>query len=277
MGLKTYKPTTPTRRHTVIVDKTKLSNIEPEKALVKKIQKKAGRNNMGRITVRHKQAGSKRLYRMVDYRRDKKNIPAKVKTIEYDPNRTANIALLVYTDGEKRYILAPRQLKIGDTVVTGEKVEIKSGNCTLLKKIPTGMMVHNIELRKGSGGQLCRGAGTAAQIQGISGKYAQLKMPSGEIRLVNSENYATIGEVGNEEYSNRKLGKAGRKRGMGWRPSVRGMAMGASVHPHGGGEGKGQVGGQSKDLWGNRRGLKTRKNKRTNKFILKGRVTKRKK
>lgn len=277
MGLKTYKATTPTRRHTVLVDKSSLSKVEPEKSLVKTIQKKAGRNNTGRITVRHRQAGHKRLYRIIDYRRDKLNIPAHVKTIEYDPNRSANIALVVYKDGEKRYILSPQKLKIGDTIMTGEKVGIKPGNCTALKNIPTGMMVHNVELKKGAGGQLCRGAGAAAQLQGISGKYAQIKMPSGEIRLVNSENYATIGEVGNEEHLNRKLGKAGRKRGMGWRPSVRGMAMGASVHPHGGGEGKGQVGGQSKDIWGNRRGVRTRKNKRTARFILKRRIAKRKK
>jgi len=275
MALKTFKPTTPTRRHTVIVDRSDLTKKKPEKSLLKTLKKRAGRNNTGKITVRHQQGGNKKRYRMIDFKRDKYDVPATIVSIEYDPNRSANIALLNYKDGEKRYILAPKGLIVGDKVFSGEKVEVRVGNSAPLKNIPSGLMVHNIELTRGKGGALCRGAGVSAQIQGGAEGYIQLKMPSGEIRLVNENNYATIGEVGNEDHSNQKLGKAGRKRGMGWRPSVRGMAMHAKQHPHGGGEGKGQVGGQSKDIWGNRRGIKTRKNKRTNKFIIKRRTTRR--
>lgn len=275
MALKKYKPTTSSLRHTIITDKSGLSKVKPEKSLTRMKKRSAGRNNTGRITVRHRQGGNKRLHRQIDFKREKYGVPATVKTIEYDPNRSANIALLAYKDGEKRYILAPKGLEVGDMLMSGEKVAFKAGNFAPLKSLPAGIVVHNIELKKGMGGQLCRGAGTGAILQGGSEGYIQLKMPSGEIRLVHEDNYATIGEVGNESHGNQKLGKAGRKRGMGWRPSVRGMAMHAEQHPHGGGEAKGQIGGQSKDIWGNRRGVKTRKIKRTNRFIVKRKTSKR--
>lgn len=276
MALRETKPTTPTRRHTVFLDnKNRLTKKKPEKALTAKVSYNAGRNSKGRITTRHKGGRVKRKYRLVDFKREKIGVKGKVKAIEYDPNRSANIALIAYEDGEKRYILSPEGMKVGRIVVTAEDAPIRVGNVLPLKNIPSGMAVHNIELVKGNGGQLCRSAGNSAQIMGISGEYVQIKMPSGEIRLVYGENYATIGEVGNADHSNVKLGKAGRNRYKGIRPSVRGMAMHADGHPHGGGEGKGQIGGQRKDVYGNRFGLKTRRNKRTNKFIIKRRSTKR--
>lgn len=274
MALKTFKPTTPTKRHTVLLDRKKLTKKAPEKNLTKKINYKAARNNQGRVSVRHKGGRVKRKYRVIDFKRDKRDIVGKVETVEYDPNRSANIALILYPDGERRYILSPRGLKIGDEVSTGEEVEVKVGNAMPLKKVPSGMMVHSVELKRNAGAQICRSAGTAAQVQGGDKGYVQLKMPSGEIRLVHGDNYATIGEVGNEDHSNVKLGKAGRKRYKGIRPSVRGMAMYPKQHPHGGGEGKGVIGRYKKDLWGNRADVKTRKNKRTNKFIIKRRTTK---
>jgi large subunit ribosomal protein L2 len=281
MALKTFKPTTKSLRNTVLVDKRHLGKNKPLKTLTRGKKAISARNNMGRRTMRHRGGGVKRTFREIDFKRDKINIPAKVASIEYDPNRTANIALLNYADGEKRYILAPKGMEVGDTVTTGEEVPVKPGNTTMLKNIPVGMMVHNIELTKGKGGQLIRSAGSAAQIQGDDGTgYMQLKMPSGEIRLVHGQNYGTIGQVGNDEYSNVKLGKAGRKRHMGIRPGVRGMAMHAGDHPHGGGEGKGQVGMSGgkrgpEDIYGNRVGRKTRRNKSTNKYIIKRRMNKR--
>lgn len=277
MGLlKTYRPTTASKRHTAITDKSDLTKVTPEKSLTRKIKQRAGRNNTGRITVRHQQAGNKKLYRMIDFNRNKFDIEGTVKTIEYDPYRSANIALIAYADGEKRYILAPKGMVVGDKVMSGEKAEVRPGNAAPLKNLPSGIMVHNIELTRGKGGQLCRGAGVSAQIQGGSEGYVQLKMPSGEIRLVNENNYATIGEVGNEDHGNQKLGKAGRRRGLGWRPSVRGQVMHAKQHPHGGAEGKGQVGGQRKTIYGKRTDVKTRRNKKTtNKFIIKRKTTKR--
>lgn len=276
MALKESKPTTPTRRHTVLLDNRKrLTKKKPEKALLKNVTYNAGRNAKGRITTRHKGGRVKRRLRIIDFKREKVGVKGLIKAIEYDPNRSANLALVVYEDGEKRYILAPDGIEVGTTVVTAEDAPIRVGNVLPIKSIPSGMAVHNIELVRGNGGQLCRSAGNSAQIMGLSGEYVQIKMPSGEIRLVYGDNYATIGEVGNSDHSNVKLGKAGRKRHMGVRPSVRGMAMHAKEHPHGGGEGKGQIGGQKKDVYGNRAGLKTRKNKRTNKFILRRRSTRR--
>jgi large subunit ribosomal protein L2 len=275
MALRKYKPTTSTRRHTEITDKSLLSTKKPEKKLTTSLRRSAGRNNTGRITVRHKQSGNKKQYRSIDFKRDKSGITATVVSIEYDPYRSANIALLNYVDGEKRYILAPNGIKVGDTVISDEKVEITAGNAAPLKNLPAGIFVHNIELTRGKGGQLCRGAGVSAQIQGGAEGYIQLKMPSGEIRLVKEDNYATIGEVGNLDHGNQKLGKAGRKRGLGWRPTVRGMAMHAKQHPHGGGEAKGQVGGKRKTIYGKKTDIKTRKIKRTNRFIVKRKTSKR--
>ncbi len=269
MALTKYKPTTPTRRFTVLLKSEKRNN--PEKSLLSPMKSKAGRNNQGRITTRHQGGGVKRRYRNIDFKRDKYDVPAVVKSIEYDPNRTANIALLVYKDGEKRYIIAPSGLKEGAILVSGEKAPINIGNSLPLKNIPLGATIYNIEIRRGKGGQLVRSAGALAQIQSMDKGYVQIKLPSGEIRLVNGENYATIGGVGNEELINIKLGKAGRSRYLGIRPGVRGMAMHAEQHPHGGGEGKGQVGGVAKDIWGNRRGRNTRKNKVSSRFIIKRR------
>jgi large subunit ribosomal protein L2 len=271
MAIKTYKPTTPTRRHTVLIKTAGLEKGRRFKSLVKNVQYKAARNK-GRITVRHKGGREKRLYRIIDFKRDKINVSGIVERIEYDPNRTSNIALIKYKDGERRYILAPNGLIVGNKIVAGEEVPFKVGNATLLKKIPGGMKVHNIELHKGSGGQLCRSAGNSALIMGGDKDYIQLRMPSGEIRLVHGENYATIGEIGNAEHANVKLGKAGRKRHMGVRPGVRGQVMGANDHPHGGGEAKHRVGGQRKTIYGKRTDVKTRKNKRTNRFIIKTRT-----
>lgn len=269
MALKKFKPTTPTRRFTVLLKNGRKN--DPEKSLLAPMKSKAGRNNSGKVTMRHQGGGVKRRYRLIDFKRQKMNVPGKVAAIEYDPNRTSAIALIHYADGEKLYIIAPQGLKVGDTIMNGEEAPIKIGNALPLKKIPLGSSIYNIELTKGKGGQMVRSAGTMAQIQSSDKGYVQLRLPSGEIRLVNEENYATIGAVGNEDWLNVKLGKAGRKRYMGIRPSVRGMAMHAEQHPHGGGEGKGQVGGETKDLWGNRRGVNTRKNKITSKFIVKRR------
>jgi large subunit ribosomal protein L2 len=280
--LKTYNPTSSGRRNTILLDKKHLGDNKPLKSLTRgKRKATSARNNQGRITMRHRGGGVKRRFRDIDFKREKYGIPATVSSIEYDPNRTANIALLTYRDGEKRYILAPKGVKVGDVVVCGEEVPVKPGNNTMLKKIPVGMMVHSIELTRGKGGQMIRSAGSAAQIQGEDGKgNVQLKMPSGEIRLVHGDNYATIGQVGNDEYANVKYGKAGRKRNKGIRPSVRGMAMHAEQHPHGAGEGRGQVGMSGgkrgpEDIYGHRVGKKTRRNKRTNKFIVKRRTTRR--
>lgn len=266
MALIKYKPTTPTRRFTII--QRNIGKNNPEKTLLIKKVSKGGRNNRGVVTMRHQGGGVKQKYRLIDFKMDKLDVPARVASIEYDPNRTANIALLHYADGEKRYIIAPNGLVVNTTITNGEKAPINIGNSLPLRAIPLGTHVYNIELTRGRGGQIVRSAGAMAQIQSIDKNYVQLRLPSGEIRLVNGENYATIGTVGNEELINIKLGKAGRNRYKGVKPTVRGMAMDPRKHPHGGGEAKGQVGGIAKDLWGNRRGTNTRRNKRTSRFII---------
>jgi large subunit ribosomal protein L2 len=276
--MKTYNPVTPTLRHTVLVSKDGVRKNNPEKSLLKKLKSHSGRNSRGVITVRHQGGGVKRMYRIIDFKRDKYDIPSKVARIEYDPYRTARIALLHYTDGEKRYIIAPVGLKEGDSVISGNNVPIEIGNSLPLRNIPIGSEIYNIELTKGRGGILVRSAGNAAKLQSIENDIALVKLPSGEVRYIRAENFASLGRVGNTDHGNQKLGKAGRSRYLGIRPSVRGMAMHPNQHPHGGGEGKGQVGGISKDLWGHRRGTKTRRNKRTEKYILitrKGRRLKR--
>lgn len=240
MGLKRFKPITAGLRHRVSMDYAEITTNEPEKSLICGIKRGRGngRNHSGEITCRHRGGGNKKFYRIIDFKRDKFNVPAKVMTVEYDPNRTARIALLHYEDGEKRYILAPVGLKVGDRVEAGDKVEINVGNCLPLKNMPVGTSVHNIEMKLGKGGQLARSAGTFAKLEGKEGKYAILRMPSGEIRKVLLDCMATIGEVGNNDYSNQILGKAGRNRHLGFRPYVRGMAMNKVDHPHGGGRGK---------------------------------------
>ena len=238
MGIKTFTPYTPSRRHMTGSDFTEITATKPEKSLVVSLNRKAGRNNQGKITVRHRGGGSRRKYRIIDFKRRKDNVPATVATIEYDPNRTANIALLHYADGEKAYILAPYGLKVGTTLMSGENAEIKVGNCLPLANIPVGTEVHNIELYPGKGGQLVRSAGNAAQLMAKEGKYATLRLPSGEMRMVPLDCRATIGQVGNIDHELITIGKAGRKRHMGYRPAVRGSAMNPCDHPHGGGEGK---------------------------------------
>lgn len=277
MALRQFKPTTATRRNTELMDYSGLTKKKPHKALLENVKYSAGKNFRGKQTVRHRGGRVKRRFRIVDFKRDKYDVPGVVESIEYDPNRTSNIALIKYIDGERRYILAPVKLKVGDTVVAGEKVSIKVGNAMPLKNIPASTFVHNIETTKGNGGIIARAAGSAIQIQGFTQEYAQLKMPSGEIRLVRSECMATVGTVGNIDVKNVKLGKAGRKRKMGFRPTVRGVAMSGGKHPHGDGQGKSGrhgPGGPAQDRWGNRVGKKTRNNKTTNKYIIKRRPNK---
>jgi large subunit ribosomal protein L2 len=247
----------------------------PERSLIVLRTAHSGRNAQGRVTVRHQGGGSRRYIRLVDFKRGKLNIPAKVAAIEYDPNRTARLALLVYADGEKRYIVAPQGLKVGDTVLSGPNAEIRPGNSLPIANIPVGTLVHNIELKEGRGGQIARSAGTAAQLLAKEGDYAQLRLPSGEVRMVRQSCYATIGQVGNLEHGNIKLGKAGRKRHMGIRPTVRGTAMTPRDHPHGGGEGRQPTGmAGPKSPWGKpTRGYRTRRNKTTDKFIVRRRTT----
>jgi large subunit ribosomal protein L2 len=254
-----------------------ITRTSPEKSLLGPRTQKAGRNNQGRITVRHRGGGHKRRYRIIDFKRDKHGIPATVREIEYDPNRTARIALLVYADGEKRYILAPVELKVGDTVMSGPEAEIRIGNALPIYRIPLGTQLHNIELQPGKGGQLVRSAGTSAQLLAKEGAYSQIRLPSGEVRLISQNCLATIGQVGNVEHSNVVLGKAGRKRWLGIRPTVRGSAMDPNSHPHGGGEGAAPIGMPGpKTPWGKPAlGAKTRKNKRTNKYIVRRRRQKR--
>jgi large subunit ribosomal protein L2 len=277
MAIKTYKPKTSTLRATKLEDRSHLEKDSGPKKLTIAKKQKSGRNNQGKITVRHRGGGFKRRIRKVDFKRDKFEIPAKVLGFYFDPNRSAHLALLQYEDGEKRYIIAPKGLKIGDTVISGEKQDILVGNAMYVKNIPSGTLVHCVESEVGRGARFGRSAGQSVVIQGLdpSGKHVQIKMPSTEIRLIPANAIATIGQVGNEERVNVNLGKAGRRRNLGWRPAVRGMAMHAVQHPHGGGEGKGQVGGQAKDIWGNRIGTKTRKNKRTDKYIVRRRKVKR--
>lgn len=273
MAVKRFKPTTSTMRHTRLADRSMLAKDAGPKSLSVHKRKIDGRNSQGKVTVRHRGGGMKRRSRLVDYKREKFGVPAKVVSFHFDPNRSAHLALLQYADGEKRYIIAPRKLAVGDQVVSGEKVDVIVGNAMKLKNIPSGTEVHCIESEPGMGASYARAAGQLVVVQGpdSTGKYMQLKMSSGEIRLIHGDCMATVGQVGNEDNMNVKLGKAGRRRKLGWRPSVRGMAMHAVQHPHGGGEGKGVIGHEAKDLWGNRVGTRTRKNKRTERFIIKRR------
>ncbi len=273
MGLKKYKPITPGLRFRVDVTFDDITKTTPERSLIEAKKRTGGRNNMGRVTAWQRGGGHKRYYRIIDFKRDKHGIPATVKAIEYDPNRTARIALLAYADGEKRYILAPNGLKVGDQVMSGEDAPIRVGNALPLEKIPLGMAVHNVELVPGKGGQVARSAGNAAQLMAKEGKYALLKMPSGEIRRFRLECYATIGQVGNLEHSNVSLGKAGRSRWLGRRPHVRGVAMNPIDHPMGGGEGKSSGGRHPCSPWGQlSKGLKTRKkHKKSDALIVKRR------
>lgn len=269
MGIKSYRPTTPSMRYKTVVDYSVLTKKEPEKRLLSILKSTAGRNNHGRITCRHKGGGVKRKYRAIDFKRDKLNVPAKVTALEYDPNRSAFLALVTYTDGEKAYILAPLNLNVGDSVIASEEADIKPGNSLKIKNIPLGTLIHNIELRPGKGGQIVRSAGSYAQIVAKDGEYSQVRMPSGEVRKIFMECRATIGQIGNTDHENVTIGNAGRHRRMGVRPTVRGRAMNPIDHPMGGGEGK-ATGGIPRSPWGwNTKGLKTRKNKRTNKFIVK--------
>ncbi len=273
MAIKIYKPTTPSRRNMTGYSFDEITKDKPERSLIVLRKAHAGRNNYGRITVRHQGGGQRQYIRLVDFKRNKLNIPARVSAIEYDPNRTARLALLVYADGEKRYIIAPLGLKVDDTVLSGPNAEIRPGNSLPIASIPVGTMVHNIEIYEGKGGQLVRSAGTSAQLLGKEGDYAQIRMPSGEVRLIRQMCYATIGQVGNTDHSNIKLGKAGRKRHMGIKPTVRGTAMSPRDHPHGGGEGRQPTGMPGpKTPWGKpTRGYKTRRNKRTTQFIVRRR------
>ncbi len=273
MGIKAYKPTSPGRRNMSVSTYEEITKTKPEKSLVRILKKNAGRNNRGVITCRHRGGGAKQLLRDVDFRRDKIGIPGKVVAIEYDPNRSANIALIYYIDGEKRYILAPMGLNVGSMILAGETAEIKPGNSMPLKMIPTGTFIHNIEIERGKGGQLVRSAGTAAQLMTKEGEYALIRLPSGEMRRFRADCYATIGQVGNIDHEGVKLGKAGRKRLMGWRPSVRGSAMTPRDHPHGGGEGRSPIGlANPKTPWGKPAlGLKTRKPKASDRLIVKRR------
>ena len=273
MPVKTYKPTSPGRRGMTGLTFEEVTTTEPERSLLRPLTKQSGRNVHGRITVRHRGGGHKRQYRLIDFKRDKADIPAQVKSIEYDPNRSARIALLAYADGEKRYIIAPLGLQVGDTVMSGEAAEVRVGSALSLERIPLGTLVHNIELRAGRGGQMVRSAGTSAQVLAKEGDYVTLRLPSGEVRLVRKECMATIGQVGNVDHGNIKLGKAGRKRWLGFRPAVRGSAMSPRDHPHGGGEGRSPIGMPSpKSPWGKKTlGKKTRRNKSTEKYIVRRR------
>jgi large subunit ribosomal protein L2 len=273
MAIKKYKPTTPGQRGMTGYAFDEITKDTPERSLILPLRRHGGRNSYGRVTVRHQGGGARRNIRIVDFKRNKVNIPAKVAAIEYDPNRTARLALLHYADGEKRYILAPIGLKVGDTLITSPQAEIRTGNCMPISNIPVGSLVHNIEVKEGKGGQLVRSAGTAAQLIAKEGEFAQIRMPSGEVRLIRQKCYATIGQVGNLDHSNIKLGKAGRKRHMGIRPTVRGSAMSPRDHPHGGGEGRQPIGKPGpRSPWGKPTlGYKTRRNKTTNKFIVRRR------
>ncbi|MDX9872025.1 MAG: 50S ribosomal protein L2 [Clostridia bacterium] len=271
MPVKGFKPTSPGRREMTMSTFEEITTDKPEKSLVERLKKHAGRNNKGRLTVRHRGGGHKRLYRIIDFKRNKDDIPAKVATIEYDPNRSANIALLHYADGEKRYILAPNGLKVGDVIFSGPASDIKTGNALPLLNIPVGSIIHNIELKPGKGAQLCRAAGASAQLMAKEDKYASIRMPSGEVRMVHINCRATLGQVGNLEHENITIGKAGRTRWMGIRPTVRGVVMNPVDHPHGGGEGRSPIGRKNPVTpWGKPAiGGKTRKKKNPNdKFVV---------
>ena len=272
MGIKSYKPTSAGRRHQTCSTFEEITTTTPEKSLLVTLNKTGGRNSYGRVTARHKGGGHKQKYRIIDFRRDKVDIPAKVATIEYDPCRSARIALLHYVDGEKRYILAPLQMKVGDTVISGPTADIKPGNALPLKSIPLGTIIHNVELKIGKGAQLARSAGTFAQLMSKEGKYSQVKLPSGEVRLILQDCYATIGQLGNVDHENVSIGKAGRSRWLGKRPKVRGVAMNPVDHPHGGGEGRTSGGRHPVTPWGiPTKGYKTRTNKTSSRFIVKKR------
>ena len=275
MGIKIYKGMTPGQRGMAVVDYTVLDKVEPYKPLTESLKRKSGRNNTGRITVRHRGGGVKRAYRVIDFRRNKLEVPGRVEYIEYDPNRTAFIARILYADGERRYIIHPEGLKKGDPVLSSKDADIKPGNALPLKNIPLGTTVHNIEMRPGKGGQLARSAGSSCQLAGRTDGYAQIKLPSGELRKVPEVCLATIGSVSNSDHGNVKLGKAGKKRYKGFRPTVRGVAMNPVDHPHGGGEGRTSGGRHPVTPWAvPTKGHKTRNNKRTDKFIIKGRKSK---
>ncbi len=277
MAIKKYNPTSPARRFMTVSDFAEITKTEPERSLLAKKNKHAGRNSYGRITVRHRGGGNRQKYRIIDFKRNKDGVKATVIGIEYDPNRSANIALIQYEDGEKAYILAPLGLTDGDVVMSGTGADIKPGNALFLKDIPVGTLIHNIELYPGKGGQLVRSAGNSAQLMAKEGAYAQVRLPSGEVRMIRLDCKATIGEVGNQQHENLSIGKAGRKRHMGWRPTVRGVVMNPNDHPHGGGEGKSPIGRPAPVTpWGKPAlGYKTRKTKnKTDKFIVKRRNAK---
>ncbi len=273
MPVKKYKPVTPGTRGMTGYTFDEITKSKPERSLIVPLRKSGGRNAQGRITVRHRGGGHRRAIRIVDFKREKHNIPARVAAIEYDPNRTARLALLFYVDGEKRYIIAPLDLKVGDTVMSGAVAEIRSGNSLPISNIPVGTLIHNIEIKQGRGGQMVRSAGGAAQLLAKEGDFAQIRMPSGEVRLIYQTCYATIGQVGNLDHGNVKLGKAGRKRHKGIRPTVRGSAMSPRDHPHGGGEGRQPIGlAGPKSPWGKPTlGYKTRRNKKTDQYIVRRR------
>ncbi len=276
MAVKSFKPYSPGRRFMTVASFSEITTDKPERSLLERLNKKAGRNNQGRLTVRHQGGGHKRLYRVIDFKRNKDNIPAKVATIEYDPNRSARIALLHYADGEKRYILAPNGLKVGDTIISGPEADIKIGNALPLKNMPVGTLVHNIELKIGKGGQMVRSAGAAAQLMAKEGSHALLRLPSGELRKVHINCKATVGQVGNLEHENITIGKAGRSRWMGIRPANRGVVMNPVDHPHGGGEGRSPVGRKHPVTpWGKHAmGAKTRKKKKASNSLIVKRRTK---
>lgn len=272
MPLKKFKPTTSTLRHTAISTFEEITHSVPEKSLLRSLGRSGGRNNQGRMTSRHRGGGHRRLYRVIDFKRDKLDIPARVASIEYDPNRSARIALLHYVDGEKRYILAPMDLKVDDVIMAGEKAEIKTGNSLPLARIPLGTTLHNVEMKRGKGGQIGRGAGTGVVLVAKEGNFAHVRLPSGEMRLLRLECHGTIGQVGNLDHENISLGKAGRSRWLGIRPKVRGVAMNPVDHPMGGGEGKTSGGRHPCTPWGKpTKGFKTRKRKLSDKFIIRGR------
>ena len=272
MAVKAFKPTSPGRRFQTVSDFAEITKSTPEKSLLAPLKKTGGRNSNGRITARHIGGGHKRRYRIIDFKRDKRDIPARVASIEYDPNRSSRIALLNYMDGEKRYIIAPFDLKVGAEIQSGEKAEISIGNALPIKNIPVGTLVHNVELKIGKGGQLIRTAGASGQIAAKENKYAHIKMPSGELRLIHVECYATIGQVGNADHKHISIGKAGRRRWLGKRPKVRGVVMNPVDHPMGGGEGRSSGGRHPCTPWGKpTKGYRTRKNKSTDKFIVRRR------
>ncbi len=275
MAIKQFKPYTPGRRFMTVQKNDDITKKDPERSLLAPLHKKGGRNNRGRITMRHRGGGAQRLYRVIDFKRNKLSVPGKVAAIEYDPNRNARIALIHYLDGEKRYILAPKDVKVGDTIVAGPESDIRPGNALKLKDIPVGTMVHNLELEPGRGGKLVRAAGTSAQLMAKEGKYAYVRMPSGELRLILQECMATVGQIGNEDYENISLGKAGKTRWLGRRPMVRGMVMNPVDHPMGGGEGRSKSHKHPVSPWGTpAKGYRTRKNKPSDRLIVRRRYEK---